>query len=74
MSWHEYCKCVSQCSTHKQTLCQHLPTEEYLRNLKILEISWIMQKVLDSGNQMITMGTRCNKHMTQHKDTHNAKD
>lgn len=66
--------CVCQCSTHvahlsKQTLCQHSPTEEYLRNLKILEISWIIQKVLDSSNQMITMGTRCNKHITQQKDT-----
>jgi len=28
-----------------------------------------MQKVLDSGTHESMMGTRCNKHMTQHKDT-----
>ena len=55
--------CVGQCSTHvthlsKQTLCQHSPTEEYLRNLKILEISWIVLKVLDFSIHMTTMGNQ----------------
>lgn len=34
----------------------------------ILEISWIVQKVLDSGIHERMIDTRCNKHMTQHKD------